>query len=132
MKQQWSDAFTETGVDAVIFPSLPIPAIGHGKCGKIMSVTYMFIGNLLGWPCGALPITTVREDEQHYRFEDLPKVQRDIMSQYVQQEMVGSVGLPMSISIMTSGFEDEKCLRVMKEIEKGVNFHARPTAYKTI
>ncbi|CAB9500823.1 acid amide hydrolase 1 [Seminavis robusta] len=130
MKQQWSDAFNDTGVDAVIFPSLPIPAIRHGQCGKIMSVAYMFIGNLLGWPCGALPITTVRQDEQHYRFEDLPKIQRDIMSKTVAEEMVGSAGLPMSISIMTPGFEDEKCLRVMKEIEKGVNFQARPTAFQ--
>jgi Asp-tRNA(Asn)/Glu-tRNA(Gln) amidotransferase A subunit family amidase len=131
MKEHWSDAFIDTGVDAVIFPSLPIPAIGHGKCGKIMSVSYMFIGNLLGWPCGALPITIVREDEQQYPFEDLPKNQRDIMSKYAAEEMKGSAGLPMSISIMAGGFEDEKCLRVMKEIEKGVNFSARPTAFET-
>jgi fatty acid amide hydrolase len=131
MKEQWSDAFIDTEVDAVIFPSLPIPAIGHGKCGKIMSVSYMFIGNLLAWPCGALPITTVREDEQHYLLEDLPKNQRDIMSKYAAEEMKGSAGLPMSISIMAAGFEDEKCLRVMKEIEKGVNFTAKPKAFET-
>lgn len=95
-----------------------------------MSVSYMFIANLLSWPCGALPITTVREDEQHYRREDLPKDQRDVMSVYAAQEMKGSAGLPMSISIMAPAFEDEKCLRVMKEIEKGVNFECRPTAFE--
>lgn len=96
-----------------------------------MSVSYMLLGNLLGWPCGALPITTIREDEQYYRFEDLPKVQRDIMSADAHKEMIGSAGMPMSISIMTALYEDEKCLRVMKEIEKGVNFECKPTAFQT-
>ena len=131
MKQQWSDAFNGSEIDCVIFPALPIPAIAHGKCGRIMSVSYMFIANLLGWPCGALPITTVREDEQHYYQKgELPKDQRDIMSTFVAQEMVGSAGLPMSISVMTPAYEDEMCLRVMKEIEKGVNFQARATAFE--
>jgi len=131
MKQQWSDAINNSGVDALLFPSLPIPATRHGNCGKIMSVAYMFIGNLLGWPCGAMPITTVREDEQHYRKEDLPKDQCDMMSVYANQEMKGSAGLPMSISVMAPLFEDEKCLRVMKEIEKGVNFECKPTAFES-
>lgn len=130
MKQQWSDAFNESDVDAVIFPALPIPAIAHGKCGRIMSVSYMFIANLLGWPCGTLPITTIRDDEMHYRKKDLPKVQRDVMSSYIAQELQGSAGLPMSISVMAAGFEDEQCLRVMKEIEKGVSFQARPKAFE--
>ena len=130
MKQQWSDAVNEAGVDAIIFPSMPIPATRHGKGGGILSVSYMFLGNLLGWPCGALPITTIRNDEQHYRKEDLPKDQRDMMATNVAKEMVGSAGLPMSISVMTPGFEDEKCLRVMKEIEKEVNFNGRPNAFE--
>lgn len=130
MKSQWSDAVNESGVDAIIFPSMPIPATRHGKGGRIMSVSYMFLANLLAWPSGALPITTVREDEQHYRREDIPKDQRDMMSSNIAEEMKDSAGLPMSISVMTPGYEDEKCLRVMKLIEKEVNFQARPTAFQ--
>jgi len=129
MKSQWSDAFNESRVDATIYPCMPIPATRMGKGGGIMSVSYMFLGNLLGWPVGALQITTIREDEQHYRKEDLPKDRRDIMASNIAAEMENSAGLPMSISVMTAGFEDEKCLRVMKEIEKQVKFQARPTAF---
>lgn len=78
-----------------------------------------------------MPVTTVQEDEQHYRKEDLPNDQRDVMSVYANKEMKGSAGLPMSVSIMAPLFEDEKCLRVMKEIEKGVNFKCRPTAFES-
>ena len=53
-----------------------------------------------------------------------------MMSVYADQEMKGSVGLPMSISVMTPLYEDEKCLRVMKEIEKGVSYECRPTAFE--
>ena len=130
MKDQWSDAFNESGMDAVIFPALPIPAIAHGRCGKIMSVAYMFIANLLCWPSGTIPITTIRENEQHYRNEDLPKEQRDMMSSYIAQEMKDSAGLPISVSVMTPAYQDELCLRVMREIEKGVNFTARPKAWE--
>ena len=90
----------------------------------------MFIGNLLGWPCGAMPITTVREDEQYYNREDLPSDQKDMMSVYANQEMKDSAGLPMSVSVMTPLYEDEMCLRVMKEIEKGIKFDCSPEAFK--
>ena len=130
MKELWSDALNESDFDAVIFPCLPIPAVAHGKCGKIMSVSYMFIANLLGWPSGCVPITTIREEEQHYCKQYLPADQRDMMATAVAREMVGSAGLPIGISVMTANYEDEKCLRVMKDIEKGVQFKAKATAFQ--
>lgn len=130
MKQLWSDAVNKCGIDALIFPAMPLPAIRHGNCTKIMSVTYMLLANLLVWPSGVLPITTIRHDEQYYHMSDLPKNQRDTMSWYANKEMKDSIGLPIGISVMTPAFEDEKCLRVMKEIEKGIDFKARPTAFE--
>lgn len=86
-------------------------------------------------PTGVLPVTTVHEDEQHYydtkeTMEQLPKNQRDHMAKLIAGEMKGSVGLPINISVLTPNFEDEKCLRVMKEIEQLIKFDAVPNAYK--
>jgi Asp-tRNA(Asn)/Glu-tRNA(Gln) amidotransferase A subunit family amidase len=36
------------------------------------------------------------------------------------------------VQVMTPAFQDEKCLRVMKEIESLVNFTARPTAFEKL
>ena len=131
MRQKWSDAFRNAGVDAIVYPGFPIPAMPHGLSGDVtVAASYMFIPNLLLWPAGVVPVTTVREDEQHYRIEDLPEDQRDKAARLTDSRvMKDSVGMPLSISVMTPAFQDEKCLRVMKEIERLVNFEEKPTDY---
>jgi Asp-tRNA(Asn)/Glu-tRNA(Gln) amidotransferase A subunit family amidase len=38
--------------------------------------------------------------------------------------------LPIGVAIMTPAFQDEKCLSVMKQVERLVNFQGKPEAYK--
>jgi Asp-tRNA(Asn)/Glu-tRNA(Gln) amidotransferase A subunit family amidase len=38
--------------------------------------------------------------------------------------------MPIGVSIMAPAFQDEKCLGVMKQVERLVNFHGKPEAYK--
>ena len=52
------------------------------------------------------------------------------MATNVAEEMKGSAGLLVSISVMTPRFEDEKWLRIMKEIEQEIDFKAWPTAFE--
>jgi Asp-tRNA(Asn)/Glu-tRNA(Gln) amidotransferase A subunit family amidase len=130
MRNQWSDAYGEAGIDALVFPALPLPAMPHGISGRLISaMSYMFLANLLKWPCGAVPVTTVQNDEQHYRTDDLPMDQRDGYAKLADHVMKDSAGLPMSVSIMTTPFTDETCLRVMKEVERVVDFREKPTEY---
>ncbi|CAB9507550.1 Glutamyl-tRNA(Gln) amidotransferase subunit A [Seminavis robusta] len=132
LRSAWSDAVREAGVDALVYPGFPIPAAPHGISGDLTAaVSYMFMPNLLLWPSGVVPVTTVRTDEQHYRMEDLPLNQRDKAAKITADRvMKNSEGMPLSVSVMTPAFEDEKCLRVMKEIERLVDFKAEPSAYK--
>jgi fatty acid amide hydrolase len=131
LRHTWSDAFKEAGIDAIIFPGYPLPAVPHGMTEKLtMAASYMFIPNLLLWPSGVVPVTTVQEDEQHYRMQDLPRDQQDEIARIAAETMKDSVGMPIAVSIMTPSFQDEKCLRVMKEVERVVKFKAEPTVYK--
>lgn len=121
------------GIEAMIFPALPLPAMPHGIPGKLSSaVSYMFIANLLQWPSGTVPVTTVRPDEEHYDFEEIPENQRDSFGRLAQTVMKGSSGLPMSVSVMTPAFQDETCLKVMKDIESVAKFTAEPKAYLSL
>jgi len=132
LRSNWSEAVRKADVDAIVFPGFPIPALPHGLSADLTAaVSYMFLPNLLMWPAGVVPVTTVRSDEQHYRVEDLPVDQRNDKAAKMVANLVmpGSKGLPMSVSVMTSAFQDEKCLRVVKEIERLVNFRERPSAY---
>jgi fatty acid amide hydrolase len=132
VQQLWSDAFVHAGMDALLFPGMPVPAILHDTSGELTSInSYMFLANLLRWPSGTVPVTTVRPGrEEEYRLQDLPENQRDHIAKLVAECMKGSAGMPMSISVMTPPYRDEMCLRAMREVEAVVNFKARPQAYK--
>lgn len=135
MRGLWSNAVQEAGVDAIVHPAMPTPAVRHGMSAQSAAISYMLIGPMLLWPTGVVPVTTVRDDEQHYydskeHRDQLPKNQRDQLARFAAQEMKGSAGLPISISVLTPAYKDETCLRVMKEVEKVVGFNERPNAYK--
>jgi len=130
-RKKWEASFQSTGLDAVIHPGLATPAMQHGLSGEFTApFSYTFLANMLGWPAGVVPVTTVRDNEQHYRLEDIPENQRDPIAKIAAKVMEGSKGLPMSVAVMTPSYRDEVCLRVMKEIESVVNFAEEPQAYK--
>lgn len=136
MRTLWSNAVQEAGVDAIIHPAMPTPAVRHGMSTNAACISYMLIAPMLLWPTGVLPVTTVQEDEQHYYIDskehrhELPVIQRDQLARFAAQEMKGSAGLPISISVLAPAYKDETCLRVMKEVERVVDFREEPTAYK--
>lgn len=127
MRSKWSNGMSENDFDAVIYPSMPLPAFKHGVSGQMTSsCSYMVLSNLLLWPCGCLPITTIRADEAHYTHLSMEK---GLINKLATETMEGSQGLPISISVMTTAYQDEKCLRAMKEIERLVQFTSRPQAF---
>jgi len=130
LRKKWTQAYQNAQVDAIIHPALPLPAVQHGISGDLTSAfSYMMLSNLLLWPSGVVPVTTIREDEAYYSLVDLPKNQRDSFARLANKVMEGSAGLPLSVAVLTSSFQDEKCLQVMKVIEDLAQFAAEPTAY---
>jgi len=130
-RAKWERSFIDEGIEAVIHPALPLPAFPHGASGNLTGAfSYTVIANMLNWPAGVVPVTVVREDEQHYRLEDIPKDQRDKMANLSAEVMSKSVGLPLNVAVMTPEYQDENCLRIMKEIEKIIKFDSEPSAYK--
>jgi len=130
LRQKWAAAMK--GLDALIFPAMPVPALPHGSSGELTSTcAYMFLSNMLLWPSGAVPVTTVRPDEANYDLASLPANQQDKIARIVANQVCneGSVGMPIGVSVMSTAFQDETCLRVMKEVERLVHFRERPTAH---
>lgn len=130
LRKKWSQAYQNAQVDAIIHPALPLPAVQHGISGDLTSAfSYMMLSNLLLWPSGVVPVTTIKEEEAYYNLEDIPMNQRDSFARLASKVMEGSAGLPLSIAVLTPSFQDEKCLHIMKEIEGLVQFDTEPTAY---
>jgi len=133
MKSKWSDAMRCQGLDVLIHPAMPLPAFQHSLSVYLTGAcSYMFMANMLLWPSGVVPVTTVRADEAHYRKEDLPENQRDSMANFAAKIMQGSEGLPICVSVTAPPFRDETCLRAMKEVERLVNYQGKPEAYKHV
>ena len=133
MRDKWTKAINDAGLDVIIHPALPTPALPHGISGDFTGAfSYTFIANMLLWPAGVVPVTTVRENEQHYRYEDIPSNQRDKMADLAATVMRGSKGLPINVAIMAPAFCDETCLKAMREVQKIAKFEEEPKAYKNI
>lgn len=65
LRSKWETAVTEAGLDAVIFPAVPLPALPHGTSRELTpAMSYTFLANLLHWPAGVVPATIVRSDEE--------------------------------------------------------------------
>lgn len=56
---------SRAGLDAVIFPPVPLPALPHGAARTLTpALTYTFLANVLHWPAGVVPVTLVQKDEE--------------------------------------------------------------------
>jgi fatty acid amide hydrolase len=118
----YNRAFEEQGLDALIFPPVAVPAMPHGVIADLLpALTYTFLPNILHWPAGVVPVTTVDASEATY---EPPAEQLDSFAELTKRSMQGSAELPVGVQVMARRWKDETCLYVMREIEKGINFDA--------
>ena len=62
-------------------------------------------------PAGALPVTIVREDEQHYE-----SVHNDLITRKLRMNARGSAGLPVGVMVIVMPYGEEGVLAVMRSI----------------
>nr|XP_009672499.1 PREDICTED: vitamin D3 hydroxylase-associated protein-like [Struthio camelus australis] len=104
------------GLDVILCPVLG-PAFNHGYAGKLFAATsYTNLYNVLNFPAGVVPVSTVtRADEEelkHYRGH-----YRDPWDKRLVQAVEGAVGLPVAVQCVALPWQEELCLRFMKEVE---------------
>jgi len=130
VRKAWAKLMEKNCYDAILHPSLPLPALYCGTSKDLTAAfSYTMLANLLLWPEGCVPVSTVRNDEQTYPASDIPANQRDAFAENAAKTMEDSAGLPISVSVLCPPYRDEECLQIMQEIEELVNFKEKPTAY---
>src|SRR4051812_4994361 len=91
-------------LDVLIAPGLSLPAFPHGASGDLTpSCSYTFLYNLLNFPAGTVPITTVLDD-------DLVVTRNkkiDMWEKKAAQVDERSVGLPIGVQVISYPFHDE-------------------------
>ncbi|KAI4889973.1 hypothetical protein NFI96_024360 [Prochilodus magdalenae] len=127
---QW----TELKLDVLLCPVLG-PAYNFYFCGKLTSaLSYTVLYNVLNFPSGAVPVTTVTAEDEaklsQYRgtFGDIwdklfvkasvCKLVVFSKSQSLSTAVRGGVGLPVAVQCVSLPWQDELCLRFMREVEE--------------
>ncbi|KAF7659686.1 hypothetical protein LDENG_00294480 [Lucifuga dentata] len=106
-------------IDVLLCPMIG-PAYNFFYCGKLTCVlSYTMLYNLLNFPAGAVPVSTVTaEDEEelkHYKGN-----YQDLWDKLFKQAVAGGEGLPVAVQCVALPWQDELCLRFMKEVEQVV------------
>ncbi|KAL7891123.1 hypothetical protein AOLI_G00005990 [Acnodon oligacanthus] len=107
----------ELELDVLLCPMLG-PAYNFSYCGKLTSaLSNTMLYNLLNFPVGVVPVTTVTAEDEaklsHYsgNFGDL-------WDKLFVKAVRGSVGLPVAVQCVSLPWQEELCLRFMREVEK--------------
>jgi fatty acid amide hydrolase len=102
--------------DAVVCPVSALPALRHGTAARlVVAAAPCMLANLLDLPAGAVPVTTVRPEEETGRGPSADPVERLAVA-----TDRGSAGLPVGVQVIgldtTPGAGERRVLDVMTAV----------------
>jgi fatty acid amide hydrolase len=111
-RQRFLEAFSP--FDALICPATALPAFRHGATEElVLAGAYTCLFNVLGWPAGVSPGTTVRADEESQR-----AASRDKMDRAASETERGSAGLPVGVQVAARPWREDIVLAAMSALER--------------
>ncbi|QDU28746.1 Glutamyl-tRNA(Gln) amidotransferase subunit A [Anatilimnocola aggregata] len=114
LRQEFRSLLENKQLDTVISPPHALPAPQHTKAIDLMSAaSYAFLPNLLGWPAGVTPVTSVAATEQNAR-----KLSRDRVLQQAMAVDAESAGLPVGVQVIAPAWREDVVLAVMNALEQ--------------
>lgn len=101
-------------IDIVLCPTHATPAL-KPNCAVDMlpASSYSVVMNLLGVPCGTVPATRVRKDEETDR-----EIKSDASYALARQMEIGSLGLPVGVQVAGRFWREDQVLAVMEALEQ--------------
>lgn len=101
-------------LDLLLCPPAPVPAIKHGDTLELATLgLYTALFNVLGYPAGVVPVTTVRPGEDQGRALD-----GDRMTAAARRAELGSAGLPVGVQVAARPWKESLLLMAMEAIQK--------------
>jgi len=108
----------QKGLDGIICPTQAIVAVPHGYPKHVtVAASYLNFFNIVDFPAGSLPVSTVTAADEA-SMEDYPKFDQMSSTHTIIKEcMRNSEGLPVNVQVVTLPYQEELCLRIMKDVE---------------
>ena len=115
-RQSLFDAMQAAALDALLAPACAVPAVPQTLSADFaLAASYTMLYNLVQFPAGVVPVTTVRDDETRGR-----AVPKDKVEERAVRVDAASAGLPVGVQVVALPFADERALAVMAAIEQDV------------
>ncbi|KAH0504303.1 Fatty-acid amide hydrolase 1 [Microtus ochrogaster] len=110
---QWKAMNLDVLLTPMLGPALDLNASGRATG----AISYTMLYNCLDFPAGVVPVTTVTAEDdaqmEHYR-----GYFGDIWDSTLKKAMKKSVGLPVAVQCVALPWQEELCLRFMREVEQ--------------
>ncbi|XP_078074853.1 fatty-acid amide hydrolase 1 [Mustelus asterias] len=115
--EEYISMWKSANLDVLLCPALG-PAFTVGYAGKLTaSVCYQMIFNLLNFPVGVVPVSTVTEKDEE-EMKGYVGHSNDLWDRLFKKAVSGAVGLPIAVQCVALPWQDELCLRLMREVER--------------
>ncbi|XP_039983659.1 fatty-acid amide hydrolase 1 [Xiphias gladius] len=104
-------------IDVLLCPMIG-PAFNFFYCSKNNAmVSYTMLYNLLTFPAGVVCVSTVTAEDEE-KLKDHKGIYQDCLDKVFKQAVSGGEGLPVGVQCVALPWQDELCLRFMKEVEQ--------------
>ncbi|XP_063153951.1 vitamin D3 hydroxylase-associated protein-like [Candoia aspera] len=115
-RKKFIEQWRKSKLDVVLCPVLG-PAFILGYPSKLLAaISCTMLYNVLNFPAGVVPVTTVTEADE----EEMVQYQGqygDPWDKTLKEAVEGAVGLPVAVQCVALPWQEELCLRLMKEVE---------------
>nr|XP_060629423.1 vitamin D3 hydroxylase-associated protein-like [Anolis sagrei ordinatus] len=116
-REEFIDEWRKLKLDVMLCPALG-PAFNLGYAGKLfVATTYTHLYNILNFPAGVVPVSTVTPADE----EELKLYKGhygDPWDTRMKEAVEGAIGLPVAVQCVALPWQEELCLRFMKEVER--------------
>uniref|UniRef100_A0A2C9JQX8 Amidase domain-containing protein n=1 Tax=Biomphalaria glabrata TaxID=6526 RepID=A0A2C9JQX8_BIOGL len=117
-QMEFATRWKKQNLDVVICPCLPCAPPRVGLEQKLLAIlTYTGLYNVLNYPAGTLPVTTVTTSDVGNTMNPSYYPAYTAIEKLIQRDCEGSEGLPIGIQVVGLPFTEEVVLRVMLELE---------------
>ncbi|XP_004285814.1 fatty-acid amide hydrolase 1 [Orcinus orca] len=110
---QWRAVELDVLLTPMLGPALDLN--GPGKATGAISYTVLY--NCLDFPAGVVPVTTVTAEDEA-QLEHYKGYFGDIWDKALRKNVKKSVGLPVAVQCVALPWQEELCLRFMREVER--------------
>ncbi|XP_077981054.1 fatty-acid amide hydrolase 1-like [Glandiceps talaboti] len=118
-KSEYMSEWKRHNIDVLLCPGFYLTAVSNDNCCKTQyAASSTIVCNLLNFPGGIVPVTTVTEEDDRQLAEDFPI--NDEWDKMAREACKDSAGLPVGVQCIALQYQDELCMRLMKEVEIAV------------